>query len=197
MAPSPLQQRRTHNTLLFQKLLNLREHGTSPFTLVLDNLEQGGGPVIREFARRGKVRASSFVSSRSIACDSGRVYCGVWPIKCRQGSKTDKSNCQVLKKSTYDWLVGNPSQDLLARDHIMQVYYSGAAFSFTFETWIRHAESRRRNLSSHVIIGIISTTSIDCLEEKLGLTQSIIDLKEPDSIHLFLYPPQENPLRNR
>jgi hypothetical protein len=140
MAPSPLQQRRTHNTLLFQKLLNLRENGTSPFTLVLDNLEQGGGPVIREFARRGKVRASSFVSSRSIACDSGRVYCGVWPIKCRQGSKTDKSNCQVLKKSTYDWLVGNPSQDLLARDHIMQVYYSGVAFSFAFETWVRHPE---------------------------------------------------------
>ena len=78
MAPSPLQQRRTHNTLLFQKLLNLREHGTSPFTLVLDSLEQSGGPLIREFARRGKVRVSCFVSSRSIVCygvKAIQVYC--------------------------------------------------------------------------------------------------------------------------
>lgn len=62
MAPSPLQQRRTHNTLLFQKLLNLRD-GTSPFTLVLDTLEQSGGPVVREFARRAKVRTH-------FSCDS-------------------------------------------------------------------------------------------------------------------------------
>ncbi|RDL35255.1 uncharacterized protein BP5553_07186 [Venustampulla echinocandica] len=54
MAPSALQQRRTHNTLLFQKLLNLRD-GASPFTLVLDTLEQGSGPVVREFARRAKM----------------------------------------------------------------------------------------------------------------------------------------------
>ena len=55
MAPSPLQQRRTHNTLLFQKLLNLRD-GASPFTLVLDTLEQSGAPVVREFVRRAQVR---------------------------------------------------------------------------------------------------------------------------------------------
>jgi hypothetical protein len=54
MAPSPLQQRRAHNTLLFQKLLNLRD-GASPFTLVLDTLEQSGGPVVRELTRRAKV----------------------------------------------------------------------------------------------------------------------------------------------
>lgn len=54
MAPSQLQQRRTHNTLLFQKLLNLRD-GASPFTLVLDTLEQSGAPVVREFVRRAKV----------------------------------------------------------------------------------------------------------------------------------------------
>lgn len=55
MAPTPLQQRRTHNTLLFQKLLNLRD-GASPFTLVLDTLEQSGTPVVKEFARRATVR---------------------------------------------------------------------------------------------------------------------------------------------
>lgn len=59
MAPSLLQQRRTHNTLLFQKLLNLRD-GASPFTLVLDNLEQGSGPVVREFASRAKVGKALF-----------------------------------------------------------------------------------------------------------------------------------------
>jgi hypothetical protein len=77
MAPSPLQQRRTHNTLLFQKLLNLREHGTSPFTLVLDSLEQSGGPLIREFARRGKVRVSCsgfFPSIASYGLRSIQVY---------------------------------------------------------------------------------------------------------------------------
>ncbi|KAJ5033378.1 uncharacterized protein L3040_008496 [Drepanopeziza brunnea f. sp. 'multigermtubi'] len=60
MAPSPLQQRRTHNTLLFQKLLNLRDNA-SPFTLVLDNLEQSGGPVVREFARRAKISKSKII----------------------------------------------------------------------------------------------------------------------------------------
>jgi hypothetical protein len=32
------------------------------------------------------------------------VYCSVWPIKCRQGSKTKKSNCEFWKKLTFDWL---------------------------------------------------------------------------------------------
>lgn len=55
MAPTPLQHRRTHNTLLLQKLLNLRD-GASPFTLVLDSLEQGGAVIIAEFKGRAKVR---------------------------------------------------------------------------------------------------------------------------------------------
>lgn len=59
MAPSPLQHRRTHNTLLFQKLLNLKD-GASPFTLLLDSLEQGGKSVVREFVKRGKVRSTLF-----------------------------------------------------------------------------------------------------------------------------------------
>ncbi|PBP24839.1 histone acetylation protein 2 [Diplocarpon rosae] len=60
MAPSPLQQRRTHNILLFQKLLNLRD-SASPFTLVLDSLEQSGGPVVREFARRATASRSKII----------------------------------------------------------------------------------------------------------------------------------------
>jgi hypothetical protein len=41
-----------------------------------------------------------------------RSYCGVWPIKCRQGSKTNKSNSQFWKKLKFDWLLENPSQYL-------------------------------------------------------------------------------------
>lgn len=54
MAPSAIAQRRTHNLLLFQKLLNLRD-GASPFTLLLDTLEQSSQPVVREFVTRAKV----------------------------------------------------------------------------------------------------------------------------------------------
>lgn len=56
MAPSVLAQRRTHNLLLFQKLLNLRD-GASPFTLLLDTLEQSALPVAHEFMTQAKVSA--------------------------------------------------------------------------------------------------------------------------------------------
>jgi hypothetical protein len=32
-------------------------------------------------------------------------YCGAWPIKCRQGSKTNKSKCRFWKKLIFDWRV--------------------------------------------------------------------------------------------
>ncbi|KAI9736852.1 MAG: hypothetical protein M1818_005903 [Claussenomyces sp. TS43310] len=60
MAPSALQQRRTHNSLLFQKLLNLRD-GASPFTLVLDTLEQSARPVIKEFMLRAKISKTRII----------------------------------------------------------------------------------------------------------------------------------------
>lgn len=67
MAPSALVQRRTHNLLLFQKLLNLRD-GASPFTLLLDTVEQSSKPVVREFMTRGKLAKSNivFVSFESL-----------------------------------------------------------------------------------------------------------------------------------
>jgi hypothetical protein len=43
------------------------------------------------------------------------IYCGVWPIKYRQGSKTNKSNCRFWKKPTYDWLVEDLSQYLFGQ----------------------------------------------------------------------------------
>jgi elongator complex protein 5 len=54
MVLSMIAQRRTHNLLLIQKLLNLRD-GVSPFTLVLDSLEQPATPLIKEFFIRAKV----------------------------------------------------------------------------------------------------------------------------------------------
>ncbi|GIZ46100.1 hypothetical protein CKM354_000923900 [Cercospora kikuchii] len=51
MPPSSLQHRRTHNLLLISRLLNGRD-GASPFTLVLDSLEQSGKPILAEYMRR-------------------------------------------------------------------------------------------------------------------------------------------------
>lgn len=55
MTDRALQHRRTHNLLLIQRLLTLRE-GSSPFTFILDSLEQSGKPLIREYVQRAKVR---------------------------------------------------------------------------------------------------------------------------------------------
>ncbi|WPH03477.1 Elongator complex protein 5 [Acrodontium crateriforme] len=54
MAPNNMHHRRTHNLLLISKLLNQRDSG-SPFTLVLDSLEQSGKPLVGEYIRRAKV----------------------------------------------------------------------------------------------------------------------------------------------
>ncbi|KAI9742069.1 MAG: hypothetical protein M1834_000459 [Cirrosporium novae-zelandiae] len=51
MVPSSLAQRRTHNLLLFSNLLDLRDN-SSPFTLILDSLEQSGKPLVGEFFRK-------------------------------------------------------------------------------------------------------------------------------------------------
>ena len=56
MAPSSLQHRRTHNILLISKLLNQRDTA-SPFTLILDSLEQSSKPLIAEYLKRAQVRA--------------------------------------------------------------------------------------------------------------------------------------------
>ncbi|KAK3074584.1 hypothetical protein LTR53_002862 [Teratosphaeriaceae sp. CCFEE 6253] len=49
MPPSAIQHRRTHNILLINKLLGQR-NTSSPFTLVLDSLEQSGKPLVTEYA---------------------------------------------------------------------------------------------------------------------------------------------------
>lgn len=54
-ASKQLQHRRAHNLLLISKLLNCRE-SASPFTLIIDSLEQSGKSLVREFVRRANVR---------------------------------------------------------------------------------------------------------------------------------------------
>jgi elongator complex protein 5 len=54
MAPPDLSHRRTHNLLLLSKLLNLRDNA-SPFTLILDALEQPANILLKEYTRRANV----------------------------------------------------------------------------------------------------------------------------------------------
>jgi elongator complex protein 5 len=60
MAPSSIQHRRTHNLLLISKLLNQRDTA-SPFTLVLDSLEQSAKPLVAEQVKRANVRVEQVV----------------------------------------------------------------------------------------------------------------------------------------
>lgn len=60
MAPTNQAHSRSHSLLLLQKLLNLRD-GSSPLTLLLDNLEQGAAPVVREYINRAKARPPDMI----------------------------------------------------------------------------------------------------------------------------------------
>ena len=68
MAPSNLQHRRTHNLLLVSKLLSQRD-AASPFTLVLDTLEQSARPLLAEYARRAKVRPIKLLEPHASSID--------------------------------------------------------------------------------------------------------------------------------
>ncbi|RKF80188.1 Elongator complex protein 5 [Golovinomyces cichoracearum] len=63
MTSTASKHKSTYNTLLIQKLLNLRD-GASPFTLIIDSLEQDGLPIINEFRKRAQISdtKSIFVS---------------------------------------------------------------------------------------------------------------------------------------
>lgn len=79
MAPSAIAQRRTHNLLLFQKLLNLRD-GASPFTLLLDTLEQSSQPVVREFITRAKV--SQIAQPALLFICNCHYFTGIFFLRC-------------------------------------------------------------------------------------------------------------------
>ena len=54
MGDRALQYRRVHNLLLIQKHLTLRE-GASPFTLVLESIEQSAKPLIKRYIHNANV----------------------------------------------------------------------------------------------------------------------------------------------
>ncbi|KAK4945533.1 hypothetical protein LTR10_015152 [Elasticomyces elasticus] len=60
MSHTNLAHRRTHNLLLISKLLNQRDHA-SPFTLVLDTLEQPANSLLREYLRRSRLSKTSTI----------------------------------------------------------------------------------------------------------------------------------------
>ncbi|PHH61726.1 hypothetical protein CDD81_8018 [Ophiocordyceps australis] len=60
MSVSQSSHARSHSILLLQRLLNLRD-GASPLTLVLDNLEQTAGPLLREYMTRAKISRTKVI----------------------------------------------------------------------------------------------------------------------------------------
>ena len=59
MTDKTLQHRRVHNLLLIQKLLSVRGD-SSPFTLVLDTIEQTAKPLINHYIHNAKVSLFRF-----------------------------------------------------------------------------------------------------------------------------------------
>ncbi|KAF8457257.1 Elongator complex protein 5 [Terfezia claveryi] len=57
----PLSHRRTHHLLLLSRLLNLRDTGASPFTLLLDSTSQSSKPLVGEFIRRANLAKCTVV----------------------------------------------------------------------------------------------------------------------------------------
>ena len=55
MSDHNLHHRRVHNLLVFQKLLALRE-SSSPFTLILDSLEQPAKTLLQRYIKTAQVR---------------------------------------------------------------------------------------------------------------------------------------------
>lgn len=51
-----VRRRREHNLLLISRIFDVRQHA-SPFTVILDSLEQSGRPLVRTFIQRANVRS--------------------------------------------------------------------------------------------------------------------------------------------
>lgn len=96
MPPSALHHRRAHNLLLINKLLDQRD-ATSPFTLLLDSVEQSGRPLVREYIRRAKVRIHCGDFARGDVTD---VAIGRWSQHnfrlIRNTAETERCRCVHL-----------------------------------------------------------------------------------------------------
>ena len=77
MTDRTLQHRRVHNLLLIQKLLSVRGD-SSPFTLVLDTIEQTAKPLISHYIHNAKVGCSGF---RMLSSSLSKFYFSPRPQK--------------------------------------------------------------------------------------------------------------------
>ncbi|EME47182.1 hypothetical protein DOTSEDRAFT_166018 [Dothistroma septosporum NZE10] len=123
MAPVALQHRRTHNLLLISKLLNQRD-AASPFTLVLDSLEQSGKPLVGEYLRRANVSRVQviFVSfetlrkpeSADVFIEAWKQNLSTWQMEIVQCLKNDPSQRKLLIFDTLNPLASTHSSSLAA-----------------------------------------------------------------------------------
>lgn len=109
MSHSNLAHRRTHNLLLISKLFGQRDQ-VSPFTLVLDTLEQPAKPLLREYVRRAIVSPHSsgrVCNSQSRARGRPLLLAGGSPrlgsldgTRSRHLKNVTKCRCRVLTQDT-------------------------------------------------------------------------------------------------
>jgi elongator complex protein 5 len=115
-----LTHRRTHNLLLISKLLNQRDHA-SPFTLVIDSLEQPAKPLLKEYLRRAKLGKSHsiFLAFETVARpEAAEAFITCWdktPVQISQAVATALSaaasagrRCLILVDSL--WTLATLSQ---------------------------------------------------------------------------------------
>jgi len=76
MPPEVSQSRRTQSRLLVSKLLDSRD-SASPFTLIIDSLEQSARPLWQEYIRRAKVSAAIDVNVTCLKHWISRQKCKV------------------------------------------------------------------------------------------------------------------------
>lgn len=93
MSERALNHRRTHNLLLIQKLLSLRD-AASPFTLIVDSLEQSSKPLLWEYIKRSKVADQRIISISYSQMLTSTVYSSAYYLCIlRNPAPTSWSRC--------------------------------------------------------------------------------------------------------
>ncbi|KAG8625693.1 hypothetical protein KVT40_006094 [Elsinoe batatas] len=101
MSGSSLGHRQTHNLLLVSKLLHQRE-ATSPFTLILDTLEQSARPLISDCIRRARKSQTKvlFVSIDTLRKPTGvDVFIPIWQHGLEQFQARLSSSIEQISTS--------------------------------------------------------------------------------------------------
>ncbi|KAF2491771.1 hypothetical protein BU16DRAFT_128061 [Lophium mytilinum] len=118
MAPAQLEQRRSHNLLLISKLLNQRD-ASSPFTLVIDSLEQSAKPFVKEYVRRAKLSKTKvlFVSYETLKAPEGvdifiQATRKPFPTLQKEIATAASEGKNLLVFDTLNWIAGDSSLNL-------------------------------------------------------------------------------------